>query len=278
MGMMNELIYDGEKLSAEETTRLALKAKECQESKELLVRSFMGYIDKYANIIKGNISLDHDNYDTRQFKNLFISTANLAFYSSARLTLLMQSLFAITDIKDLRQDIVFDFLTAINKYNKVKAKSGFLPYVTQYIRWKAKDRVVAAFTNPLNNTNWTARPLKGDSDFRGTEINPIELPHLQKVEEPSMYEGLSEITLEWVESCDDPLFRDLSRYSRYLLYLRYKCDQTFDDMAEALQRSPRTVSDQFKRTILRLRLMAHRDGALDDESLLDDVLDLEDEE
>ena len=279
---MNELIYDGEKLSPSEATDLALKAKTCQDSKELLVKSFMGYIDKYANILKGNISLEHDNYDTRQFKNLFISTANLSFYSPSRLTLLIQNLFAITDIKDLRQELTFDFLKAINKYNKTKAKSGFLPYVTQYIRWKAKDKVVAAMTQPLHNTNWTARPLKGDSDFRGEHINPIELPHLQKVEEPHLYEGLSEITLDWVENCSDPLFRDLSRYSRYLLYLRYKCDQTFDDMAAALQRSPRTVSDQFKRTILRLRLMAHRDGALDDESLLEmddaDVLDLEDEE
>ena len=49
-------------------------------------------------------------------------------------------------------------------------------------------------------------------------------------------------------------------------------------MAAALHRSPRTVSDQFKRTILRLRLMAHRDGALDNPDLLDDILDLEDEE
>lgn len=276
--MMNGLTYDGEKLTADETTKLALLAKTDQEAKERLLKSFMGYIDKYANIIKGDISLDHDNQDTRQFKALFISNRNLAFYSSSKLSALMRSLFAIVDVDEIRQELIFDFLKAIKKFNKKKVKSGFLPYVTQYIRWKAKDKVVAAMTQPLQLTNWTATPFKGDSDFRGHDVNPIDLPHLQKVEEPLVYEGLSEMTLEWVEKCNDPLFRDLSRYSRYLLYLRYKCGQTFDDMAATLHRSPRTVSDQFKRAILRLRLMAYRDGALDDESLLEDSLDLEEDE
>lgn len=274
---MNELTYEGEKLTPEETTQLALAAKSDQDAKEKLLRAFIGYIDKYANILKGDISLDHDNQDTKHFKSLFISQKNLAFYSSARLSALMRSLFEVVDVEEIRQDLIHDFLKAIKKFNKTKAKSGFLPYVTQYIRWKAKDKVVAAMTQPLQLTNWTATPFKGDSDFRGQDVNPIDLPHLQKIEEPLFYEGLSEMTLEWVENCNDPLFRDLSRYSRYLLYLRYKCGQTFDEMAATLHRSPRTVSDQFKRTILRLRLMAYRDGALEDESLLEDVLDLEED-
>lgn len=270
MSTIKELTYDeSAKLTPEEVTELALKGKSDENARLKLVKAFYGYLDKYANILKGDVRLEHDNADTRAFKNLFISQRNLTFYSAAKLTKLMRSLFYMVDVDDIRQDLIGDFLKAIQNFELEKARMGFLPYVTQYIRWKAKDKVVAAMTQPLSLTNWSAVPMKGDSDFRQTAINPIDLPYLQKVEEPVVYEGLSEMNLEWVENCDDPLFRDLSSYSRYLLYLRFKCGQTFDEMASTVHRSPRTVSDQYKKTILRLRLMAQRDGALFDPALLD---------
>ena len=277
MPTTNELTYDANaKLTPEEVTQLALAGKSDENARLKLVKAFYGYLDKYANILKGSVPLEHDNADTRAFKNLFISQRNLSFYSAARLSKLMRSLFIMVDVDDLRQDLIGDFLKAIENFELEKARMGFLPYVTQYIRWKAKDKVVAAMSQPLSLTNWSAVPMRGDTDFRQTAINPIDLPYLQKVEEPIYYDGLSEMNLEWVESCDDPLFRDLSSYSRYLLYLRFKCGQTFDEMASTVHRSPRTVSDQYKRSILRLRLMAQRDGAVFDPEMLESC-ELEDE-
>jgi len=274
MGKMNHSTYDvtvevlEQRLSPEEVTELAIAAKTNQEAKLALLEAFDGYLKKYVGLIRGTISLDQDNHDTRQFKQLFVSAKNLQFYSPSRLSKMLRSLYQMVDEKEVKQDLVEDFLRAIDKFPPEASKGGFLSYVVQYIRWKAKDKILASMNQPLNLTNWNAIPFKGASSFRSKYVNPIELEHFQHTVEPLFYDGLSEMDLAWVNQCDDPLFKDLSSHSRYILYLRFKCGQTFDEIAATLRRSPRTVSEQYKRVINRLRLMAQRDGALEDPALV----------
>lgn len=276
MEKMSQLIYDinvevvEQRLSPAEVTELAVEAKTDQEAKLALLESFDGYLSKYVGLIRGTISLDQDNHDTRQFKQLFVSARNLQFYSPARLSKVLRSIYQMVDEKEVKQDLIEDFLRALEKFPVATSKGGFLSYVVQYIRWKAKDKILAAMNQPLNLANWNAIPFRGSTSFRSKFVNPIELEHFQHTVEPVFYDGLSEMSLEWVNNCDDPMFKDLSNHSRYILYLRYKCGQTFDEIATALRRSPRTVSEQYKRIMNRLRLMAQRDGALADPALVPD--------
>lgn len=277
---MSQLTYDvnvevlEQRLSPEEVTKLAIEAKASQDAKVALLESFDGYLSKYVGLIRGTISLDQDNHDTRQFKQLFVSAKNLQFYSPARLSKVLRGLYQMIDEKEVKQDLIEDFLRAIEKFPPEASKGGFLSYVVQYIRWKAKDKILAAMNQPLNLANWNAIPFRGSQSFRSKYVNPIELEHFQNTVEPVFYDGLSEMNLEWVNNCDDPLFKDLSNHSRYILFLRYKCGQTFDEIAATLRRSPRTVSEQYKRVMNRLKLMAQRDGAVEDPALLkDDIPD-----
>jgi len=279
---MSQLTYDvnvevlEQRLSPAEVTSLAIEAKTSQDAKVALLESFDGYLSKYVGIIRGTISLDQDNHDTKQFKQLFVSARNLQFYSPARLSKLLRGIYQMIDEREVKQDLIEDFLRAIDKFPPEASKGGFLSYVVQYIRWKAKDKILAAMNQPLNLSNWNAIPFRGSQSFRSKYVNPIELEHFQHTVEPVFYDGLSEMNLEWVNHCDDPLFRDLSSHSRYILYLRYKCGQTFDEIAATLRRSPRTVSEQYKRVMNRLRLMAKRDGALEDPAIIEDDIPDED--
>lgn len=266
------------RLTSHEVTVLAERAKTCQDSKVELLEAFDGFLNKYVRILKGNVSLDSENPDIKKFKDLFISNRNFSFYKPAALTKLLRSLYGVVDEKELKQEFIADFLTAIRNFTKEKARNGFLPYVTQYIRWKAKDKIDAAMRHPLFLARWNAVIQKGQPGFTAQNINPIELAVCGDSEEVDFYEGLSEMTLDWVDNCKDPLFKDLSRYNRYLLYLRFKTEMTYDEIAMALNRSPRTISEQVKRVIHRLRLMADRDGAIEDPTCLEEFKHLYEEE
>lgn len=272
---MSILISDAEqvKLTSDEVTKLALEAKTCQDAKLRLLESFDGFLNKYVGILKGTVSLDSENADIKKFRDLFISNKNFSFYKPGSLTRQLQSMYTLIDEAELKQEFVADFLTALRNFTPKKAKNGFLPYVIQYIRWKAKDKIDASMRHPLYLARWNAVVRRGQPGFNSEDINPIELAVCNKDDslqdaEHAFYQGLSEMTLEWVDDCKDPLFKELKRYDRYLLYLRFKAEMTYDEIAEALSRSPRTVSEQIKGVIHKLRVMADEDGAVDDPASL----------
>jgi RNA polymerase sigma factor (sigma-70 family) len=273
--MSTETLDDDQvRLTSDEVTALAEKAKTDQGAKMQLLEAFDGFLSKYVGILKGSVSLDSENSDIKKFKDLFISNRNFAFYKPAALTHQLQAMYTLVDDRELKQEFIADFLTAIRNFTPQKAKNGFLPYVIQYIRWKAKDKIDASMRHPLFLARWNAVVRRGQQDFAAQDVNPIDLAvcgdrddSIEDVE-ADFYDGLSDMTLEWVDNCKDPLFKELNRYGRYLLYLRYKAEMTYDEIAEALNRSPRTVSEQIKRVIHKLRVMADRDGALDDPTCL----------
>lgn len=283
---MSTEIYDEDqvRLTSEEVTKLALDAKTDQDAKLQLLDAFDGFLKKYVGILKGNVSLDSENPDIKQFRKLFVSNNNLAFYNPAALTRQLQSMYTLVDEDELKQEFIADFLTAIRNFHPKSAKNGFLPYVIQYIRWKAKDKIDASMRHPLYLARWNATVRRGQPGFHAQDVNPIELAAFGDKDdsigdiEAGFYQGLSEMTLEWVDNCNDPLFKELKKYDRYLLYLRYKVEMTYDEIADALNRSPRTVSEQIKRVIHKLRLMADRDGAVDDPACLTEFEHLCEEE
>jgi len=272
------------RLTSEEVTELAERAKIDQDAKIQLLEAFDGFLNKYVGILKGTVNLDSENSDIKKFKDLFISNRNFAFYKPAALTRQLQSMYTLVDERELKQEFIADFLTAIRNFSPKKAKNGFLPYVIQYIRWKAKDKIDASMRHPLFLARWNAVVQRGQQGFVAQNVNPIDLAVCgdrdESIEdiESTFYQGLSEMTLGWVNDCSDPLFKELKKYDRYLLYLRYKTEMTYDEIAEALNRSPRTVSEQIKRVIHRLRLMADRDGAVDDPASLQEFEHLCEEE
>lgn len=284
---MSTETYDADqvRLTSDEVTKLALDAKTDQDAKLQLLDAFDGFLNKYVGILKGEVSLDSENPDIKKFKDLFISNKNFAFYKPAALSRQLQSMYTLVDRDELKQEFIADFLTAIRNFSPQRAKNGFLPYVIQYIRWKAKDKIDASMRHPLYLARWNATVRRGQPGFNSEDINPIELVASSNNGDDSpdeiesgFYQGLSEMTLEWVDECSDPLFKELKRYDRYLLYLRFKVEMTYDEIADALNRSPRTVSEQIKRVIHKLRIMADRDGAIDDPACLTEFEHLCEEE
>jgi len=62
---------------------------------------------------------------------------------------------------------------------------------------------------------------------------------------------LGEINLDWVKHTEDPLFRDLSQIDRYLLYLVFVREFTWEKVADALLIPVQTVRSSYSK-ILRL--------------------------
>jgi hypothetical protein len=55
---------------------------------------------------------------------------------------------------------------------------------------------------------------------------------------------LSQMNLEWVQHTDDPLFSDLSRGDRLILYFVFAREYTWEKLGDALQTSPGTVYER----------------------------------
>jgi hypothetical protein len=64
---------------------------------------------------------------------------------------------------------------------------------------------------------------------------------------------ISKMNLEWVAGTDDPLFSDLSRRERHLLYLYFAKDMSWADMAESLGMRQRGVKALYQEVLTKLR-------------------------
>ena len=70
-------------------------------------------------------------------------------------------------------------------------------------------------------------------------------------------EDLSPMNLSWVEHTEDPLFRQLTRDERFILYMRFSRDASWDELARTLKMNERDVRRQFDQIMLYLRGKAH---------------------
>jgi DNA-directed RNA polymerase specialized sigma24 family protein len=64
---------------------------------------------------------------------------------------------------------------------------------------------------------------------------------------------ISRMTIEWVHSTEDPLFKDLSRNDRFILHLKYGRDMEISEIADSTGMESRQVKQRLRLVLESIR-------------------------
>lgn len=223
-----------QKLSPAEFNTLVTEYKHgnLQRLEDILLQ-FHPLIHKYIRLIKGQFSPALLNFDTVQFLSLFLPRQDKTPISHRSIIRQLGEATSFLEEEDLYNDIVVLLLECIHEYQE--GNGSALGYISTRLRWKLRNWLVWQVMNrPYDCCNSHRLDNQLNWEVYDSQAYPAAY-------EPKLYEGLSEMDLHWVQRTNDPVFKELSVYERYLLYLYWKEGLTFEEMAKILRRDKDTI-------------------------------------
>ena len=210
--------------------------KERREAQKGILEYFDSYLEKYVNLFIGS-QIDLSNYDTRGFLAMFLTgrpktPANFAAQRSYIANVM--SRFTRDDIKN---ELIVLFLGVLEKYRIYPGVNALNP-LTKFFRFRTKDwfnRIVKdALFRTVDITAYTA-----SDDMEGLTLEGwIETLEPVNV---NFDEGLSSFDLNWVRNPVERIYKNLTTYERYLIFLIYTQDLTIAQIGEKLERDKDTI-------------------------------------
>jgi len=190
----------------------------------LLIEIFSPYFLKYVKLTKGSKESTYDNREAQEFLRLFVSTKDGSKKSFAEVKANIAATLSSYDHSDLYNEYVVIFIVLLDKYEK-REGINFMRYATRYVRWKLRNYLCRVSKDPLFHIE--------SFEHEGETIDPdvaMELVSQNTLffEQQSQKIGdiLSdkkihpdEISLSWVIHCDKWIFKKLTPYQRFLIYL-----------------------------------------------------------
>lgn len=227
---------------------------------DTIIKQFHPLITKYVRLLKGDNSPALINYDTIQFLALFLPRQEKTFSSASRVISYLGQATAFLEEDELYHEIVVLLLECLQEFDPKQGSS--LGYLVTRLRWKLRNWLIwQVIRKPYDCCNekrverWIDEPDSFNSDLPEDLIFQSE--DTWQEETLQEYEGLSEMDLAWVQQTNDPLFKELSIYERYLLYLHWKMEMTFEEMAQVLRRDKDTIHRHYTSLISELKEMAN---------------------
>jgi RNA polymerase sigma factor (sigma-70 family) len=236
---------------------------------EIILLQFHPLLLKYTRLLKGDKSPSLINYDTLKLLSLFLPGEEKNHKAAMSVVAYMGSKTSFLEEEEVYHDLILMLMESLKEY-EIREGLNSLGYLVTRLRWKIRDWLGQQGSSNLSYLQFDVSNIyRLDSSSRciphishvgnwgTTSVSNEEewLGHLAPTEDNS-YIGLSEMTLEWVRSTEDPLFKELEVYERYLLYLRFTMDMTYEDIAEVLGRDKDTVYRHITSLIKELREMA----------------------
>lgn len=227
-----------------------------------LINQFTDYFYKYVNILHGG-EINMRNRDTYRFLSLFLAGQQKDAQSIARVRYYVTRLMQRFDREDIFNELVLIFIHLLDRYKRVENEQGvvnFVHYFTTVFRFRVKD-----WFNSLCNQPLMANPMYLDEGVEDDEGNllPFISPELVQamgskfeVQEFERKLDLRKLDMTWVMGSQDPLFKGLSRYERFLLYNCYGLGKSVQSIADKLGRDKDTIWRHLQKTldVLRRRL------------------------
>jgi hypothetical protein len=100
--------------------------------------------------------------------------------------------------------------------------------------------------------------VRTPTDSNGTRTDAIvrEMVETKAAEEKGPPPDLHKIDLLWVDSTKDPLFRDLTRQDRHLLYMVLAREMTWKAISEVLDVDPKTARKRYRQILASVQQVA----------------------
>lgn len=225
--------------------------------RDTIVLQFHPLLLKYTRILKGDRSENLINYDTIQLLSLFLAGQNKSHYAAISVVAWLGHRTAFLEYGDVYNDLVVLLLECLEEF-ELRDGINFLGYLTHRLKWKIRDwisRVSSGYTSYMDFDVNNPLRIQPHPDRKDGVFDPEFLDQFGQAE-PVEFTGVSDLTLSWITETDDPLFCDLTTYERYLLYLRFEADQTYDKIADTLHRDKDTVHRHLNDLLSELREMA----------------------
>ena len=205
---------------------------------------FHGYIEKYVDILhyKG-ANIDYTNMDTRKFISLFSAEDAAGTTLKAKRAQLVRLTESLSDV-DIYNELVAIFIKIIQRYDSSKNVNAQGFVITQF-RWRVKDWVLR-LKRHVNHL---------DVDIDTAEYNPEFFHIFAKSDKAVQGDAslISDLNIRWLDDPGNEAFKKLSRYHRYLLFLRYGEDMPMTDIAKFFGKNKDTVFKHIKTALNSIR-------------------------
>jgi hypothetical protein len=213
------------------------KKERAQAQKEIL-EYFNEYLEKYVNLFAG-AQVDLNNYDTKGFLAMFLTgrpktLSNLALQRSYIANVM--SRFTRDDIKN---ELVVLFLGVLSKYRIYPGVNALNP-LTKFFRYRTKDWFNRTVKDALFKVVDVEQFGGGGDDSKGKLTLEGWLDVLDPVH-VDFEDGLSQFDISWVRNPPQKMYKSLTTYERYLLFLTFNQDLTVIQIADKLERDKDTI-------------------------------------
>lgn len=232
------------------------KKERAQAQKEIL-EYFNEYIEKYVNLFSGS-QVDLNNYDTKGFIAMFLTGRPKTPFNLAQQRSYIANAMSKFTREDIKNELIVLFLGVLDKYRIYPGVNALNP-LTKFFRYRTKDWFNRVVRDALfrvidvehisggNDESKDGLTLEGWLDV----LNPVTV---------DFDEGLSQLDIAWVKNPSQKIYKSLSTYERYLLFLTFNQDLTVAQIAEKLERDKDTIKRHIA-TILEKVGGLYKDGS-----------------
>lgn len=229
---------------------------------ELLIKILHPYFLKYVKLLKAGDTSDWDNKDSKEFLSLFVGkkTKNKKSFSEVKKNIAYT--LQPYEFDDIYNELTLLLIKLLNQYVK-RDGINFLRYYTRYHRYYLRNFIIRISKDPLFH-------IKDNGDKYVEELEIIDNPPTTNTEyfqekNPEMFkdEALdsysNHLTLGWVISCDKWIFKHLTSYQRYLLYLYFARNLGCVNIAKLLGKSKDTITVHLKKIFRKIGKLEAKD-------------------
>ena len=229
----------------------------------LLIEIFTPYFLKYVKLTKGSKENSYDNRDAQEFLRLFVSTKDGSKKSFSEVKANIAATLSSYDHSDLFNEYVVIFIVLLDKYEKREGINA-MRYLTRYFRWKLRNYLCRLSKDPLfhvTELEYEGESLDSDVAIELVSQNTLYFEQQsQKIGDILFDKKIhpDEISLRWVIHCDKWIFKKLTPYQRYLIYLYFAKGEGITVIAKRLGRSKDTITSHVEKIFRKIKKLEGR--------------------
>jgi len=229
----------------------------------LLIDIFTPYLLKYVKLTKGSKENAYDNRDAQEFLRLFVSTKDGSKKSFSEVKANIAATLFAYDHSDLFNEYVVIFIVLLDKYEK-REGINFMRYATRYFRWKLRNYLCRLSRDPLfhiEELEYEGEAIESDVAIELVSQNTLFFEQQSKsisdlLDDKKIHPD--DISLCWVIHCDKWIFKKLTPYQRFLIYLYFTKGEGITVIAKRLGRSKDTITVHMEKIFRKIKILEGR--------------------
>lgn len=226
--LMDELVY----------SYINGSQKEKRQAQADILKLMDSYLEKYVNLFIGS-QVDLNNYDTKGFLAMFLTGRPKTIPNLALQRSYIANVMSRFTREDIKNELIVLFLGVLDKYRIYPGVNALNP-LTKFFRYRTKDW----FNRIVKDALFRIVDIEQLSSGREDSREKLTLEGWLDLLEPvhvDFEEGLARLDISWVRNPPQQMYKSLTTYERYLLFLTFNQDLTVMQIAEKLERDKDTI-------------------------------------